>query len=156
MDQLDAFDRKILAAVQSDARLTNVELAERVHLSASQCARRLQRLEEIGAITAYRAVLDARMIGLGIIGIVTVKLDRQVKENIRAFQDEVMARPEIIECISITGEGDYELRVAAADLHGFSRFLLDVIVPMPGVSSTRSSIILDHVKSMAGLPVAEA
>jgi Lrp/AsnC family leucine-responsive transcriptional regulator len=83
-----------------------------------------------------------------------VKLDRQVKDNIAKFQSEVMARPEIIECISITGEGDYELRVAAADLHAFSRFLLDVIVPMPGISSTRSSIILEHVKSLVGLPVA--
>jgi Lrp/AsnC family leucine-responsive transcriptional regulator len=82
-----------------------------------------------------------------------VTLERRAKRNIREFQKAVRARPEIIECISITGEGDYQLRVATADLQGFSRLLLDVIVPMLGVSSTRSSIVLDYVKDMAELPI---
>ena len=156
MDGLDAFDRRILAALQGDGRLSNVALADIVHLSPSQCARRLARLEEIGAIRGYRALVDAAAIGLGIIGIVTVTLDKRIKSNIAEFQDAVRMRPEIVECLSITGEGDYQLRIATRSLQDFSRFLMETLLPMPGVASTRSSIILQHVKPMAGLPVPEA
>jgi Lrp/AsnC family leucine-responsive transcriptional regulator len=153
MTSLDTFDRRIIAALQEDARLSNVALAEVAHLSPSQCARRLARLEEDGVIRGYRAVVDPHRLGLGIIGIVAVTLDKRVKQNIADFHAAVRARPEIVECLSLTGEGDYQLRVAMPDLHAFSQFLMEVVLPMPGVTSTRSSIILDQVKPMASLPL---
>lgn len=153
MVSLDAFDRRILAALQEDARLSNVALAEIAHLSPSQCARRLARLEQEGVIQGYRALVDPQALGLGIIGIVAVTLDKRVKQNIADFHTAVRARPEIVECLSLTGEGDYQLRIAMPDLQAFSRFLMEVVLPMPGVTSTRSSIILDQVKRMASLPM---
>lgn len=153
MVSLDTFDRRILAALQEDARLSNVALAEIAHLSPSQCARRLARLEQEGVIQGYRALVDPHSLGLGIIGIVAVTLDKRVKQNIADFHSAVQARPEIVECLSLTGEGDYQLRIAVPDLHAFSRFLMEVVLPMPGVTSTRSSIILDQVKRMAALPL---
>ena len=127
MAELDDFDRKILAALQRDGRMTNVALAEIVALSPSQCARRLQRLEEIGAIRGYGAFLDAEAL--------------------------VRLRPEIVECLAITGDGDFQLRIVARDLASFSRFLLEVIIPMPGIATTRSHIVLDQVKSTHALPI---
>lgn len=153
MISLDAFDRRILAALQEDARLSNVALAELVHLSPSQCARRVARLEQEGVVQGYRALVDPHALGLGIIGIVAVTLDKRVKQNIADFHAAVRARPEIVECLSLTGEGDYQLRIAMPDLHAFSQFLMEVVLPMPGVTSTRSSIILDQVKRMASLPM---
>jgi Lrp/AsnC family leucine-responsive transcriptional regulator len=153
MLSLDLFDRRILAALQADARLSNVALAETAHLSPSQCARRVARLEEGGAIRGYRALVDPDALGLGIIGIVAVTLDKRLKQTIAAFHDAVRRRPEIVECLSLTGEGDYQLRIVMADLHAFSQFLMEVVLPMPGVTSTRSSIILEQVKQMAALPV---
>jgi Lrp/AsnC family leucine-responsive transcriptional regulator len=153
MLSLDLFDRRILAALQADARLSNVALAETAHLSPSQCARRVARLEEGGAIRGYRALVDPDALGLGIIGIVAVTLDKRLKQTIAAFHDAVRRRPEIVECLSLTGEGDYQLRIVMADLHAFSQFLMEVVLPMPGVTSTRSSIILEQVKRMAALPV---
>ena len=156
MIALDAFDRRLLRALQEDARLSHVALAEIALLSPSQCARRLARLEEAGVLQGYRALVDPVALGLGIIGIVTVTLDKQVKEKIADFHRAVKARPEIVECLSLTGEGDYQLRVAMPDLQAFSRFLMEILLPMPGVVSTRSSIILEQVKRMAPLPVPES
>jgi Lrp/AsnC family leucine-responsive transcriptional regulator len=153
MIALDSFDHQILAALQGDARLSHVALAEIAHLSPSQCARRVARLEGEGVIQGYRALVDPDALGLGIIGIVAVTLDKRTKDNILDFHAAVRARPEIVECLSLTGEGDYQLRVAVPDLHAFSQFLMEVVLPMPGVTSTRSSIILGQVKRMASLPV---
>jgi Lrp/AsnC family transcriptional regulator, leucine-responsive regulatory protein len=155
MIPFDAFDRRILRALQDDARLSNVALAGIALLSPSQCARRVARLEAEGAIQGYRALVDPRALGLGIIGIVTVTLDKRIKQNIADFHRAATARPEIVECLSLTGEGDYQLRIAVPDLQAFSRFLMETLLPMPGVVSTRSSIILDQVKRMASLPVPE-
>jgi Lrp/AsnC family transcriptional regulator, leucine-responsive regulatory protein len=155
MTELDMFDRRILAALQHDGRMTSVALAERVHLSASQCARRVQRLEEMGVIRAYRAVLDPAALGLGIAGLVNLSLEKHAKANIQEFQRRIVAQPAIVECLSVTGDADYQLRVAARDLKEFSSLLMDAIVPMPGVSTMHSSIILDEVKPLGGLPIAE-
>jgi len=153
MTELDLFDRRILAALQEDGRMTSVALAERVHLSASQCARRVQRLEEAGVIRGYRAVLDPTALGLGIAGLVSVSLENHARSNIEELHRQIAARTAIVECLSMTGDSDYQLRIVARDLREFSTLLMESIVPMPGVSTTRSSIILEHVKPFAALPI---
>ena len=155
MPALDLFDRRILAALQQDGRVTSVALAEIVHLSPSQCARRVQRLEEAGVIRSYRAVLDPEALGLGIAGVVSLSLETHAKSNIQELHRQIAARPAIVECVAVTGEADYQLRVVARDLKEFSAILMDAIVPMPGVSTTRSSIILEQVKPFAALPIPE-
>lgn len=156
MLELDEFDRKILAALQKDGRITNVALADVVALSPSQCARRLQRLEEGGAVRGYGAFLDPAVLGLGITALVTVTLEKHARANIREFRDIVMRRPEIVECLAITGDGDFQLRIVARDLTSFSQFLMDVVIPMPGVATTRSHIVLEQVKSTTALPITAA
>jgi Lrp/AsnC family leucine-responsive transcriptional regulator len=155
MEPLDRYDRRILAVLQRDARVSNVTLAEAVHLSPSQCARRVQRLEEIGAIRGYRAQLDPAAVGLGITAIVTVTLEKHARTNVQGFMDQVAGCAEITECLSITGDGDFLLRVACHDLAAFSRFLMDVLMPMPGVATTRSSIVLASLKEATALPIGE-
>ncbi len=154
MIELDDFDRKILAALQKDGRITNVALAEVAALSPSQCARRLQRLEEGGAVRGYGAFLDPAALGLGITALVTVTLEKHARANIKGFRDVVMRCPEIVECLAITGDGDFQLRIVARDLSSFSQFLMDVVIPMPGVATTRSHIVLEQVKSTTALPIA--
>jgi Lrp/AsnC family transcriptional regulator, leucine-responsive regulatory protein len=154
MIELDLFDRRILAALQQDGRMTSVALSELVHLSASQCARRVQRLEEAGIIRGYRAVIDPSALGLGIAGVVSLSLEKHAKANIQELHRQIATCPQIVECLSVTGDNDYQLRVVARDLREFSGLLMDAIVPMPGVSTTRSSIILEQVKPFAALPIA--
>ena len=155
MINLDLFDRRILAALQRDGRMTSVALAELVHLSASQFARRVQRLEEAGIIRAYRAVLDPAALGLGIAGVVNLSLEKHAKANIQELQAQILARAAIVECLSVTGDADYQLRVVARDLKEFSALLMDAIVRMPGVSTMHSSVILQEVKPFAALPIPE-
>jgi len=153
MTEIDLFDRRILAALQQDGRMTSVALAELVHLSASQCARRVQRLEEAGVIRGYRAVLDPNALGLGIAGLVSLSLEGHAKANMDELHRRIAGQPAIVECLSMTGDSDYQLRIVARDLREFSALLMESIVPMPGVSTTRSSIILEHVKPFAALPI---
>ena len=155
MADLDFFDRRILAALQQDGRMTSVALAGHVHLSASQCARRVQRLEEAGIIRCYRAVLDPQTLGLGIAGLVNLSLEKHAKANMQEFQRQIALQPAVVECLSVTGAADYQLRVVAHDLKEFSTLLMDAIVPLPGVSTMHSSIILEEVKPFAALPVAD-
>ncbi len=156
MLDLDDFDRKILAALQKDGRITNVALAEAVALSPSQCARRMQRLEEAGAVKGYGAFLNPAALGLGITALVTVTLEKHARANIREFREIVLGRAEIVECLAITGDGDFQLRIVAKDLASFSQFLMDVVIPMPGVATTRSHIVLEQVKSTTALPIPAA
>ena len=155
MADLDLFDRRVLAALQEDGRMTSVALAELVHLSASQCARRVQRLEELAVIRGYRAVLDPGALGLGIAGVVSLSLEKHAIANIQELQRQIAQQRAIVECLSVTGDSDYQLRIVARDLREFSTLLMHSIVPMPGVSTTRSSIILEHVKPFAALPIPE-
>ncbi len=153
MAELDDFDRKILAALQRDGRMSNVALSEVVALSPSQCARRLQRLEEIGAIRGYGAFLDPQALGFGIMALVTVTLEKHARADIKEFRDLVLRRPENVECLAITGDGDFQLRIVARDLPSFSRFLMEAIIPMPGVATTRSHIVLEQIKDTHELPI---
>src|SRR5580704_4622233 len=127
MIELDLFDRRILAALQRDGRMTSIALAEQVHLSASQCARRVQRLEEAGVIRSYRAVLNPAALGLGIAGVVNLSLEKHAIANIEELQRQIVARPAIVECLSVTGDSDYQLRIVARDLQEFSTLLMHSI-----------------------------
>ena len=153
MIDLDAYDLNILRALQGDARLSNVALSERVNLSPSQCSRRLQRLEREGAIAGYGVRLDQAALGLDVIALVNVTLERQGEAPATRFHAAVRAMPEVLECLLVTGDADYQLRVIAPTLQAFSGFVLERLMKLPGVAAIRSSIVLDAVKPMGPLPL---
>ena len=150
---LDRMDISILECVQEDARLTNVQLSERVNLSATQCHRRLKRMEEQGYIKRYGAVLDMTALGLDVTAMVNVTLESHHEDPARSFVREIQRLPEIMECWSVAGDSDYQLRVVATDLKAFSRFIMDSLMPLPMVTSVRSRILLEEVKGAGGLPL---
>ncbi len=151
---LDRTDRKILELLQKDGRLTNLELAHKVHLSPSPALRRVRALEEAGLIKQYVALLDAEKIGLGLLAYVTVKLEKKGKMPIDSFSRAVQSWPEVVACYSMTGDMDYLLRVHVADLQHFSRFMMDSLLKHPGVLDTTSSFALERLKDTTALPLA--
>lgn len=155
MPALDAIDRRILRELQKDGRLSNVELAERVGLSASPCLRRLRLLEEAGVIRGYTALVDQRQVGMPISVFVSVKLDRQREEELARFEDAVRRCPEVLECYLMTGTRDYLLRVVAKDLADYERFLKSTLTRIAGVASIESSFALAQVKYSQSLPLGE-
>ena len=150
---LDRTDLLLLAELQHDGRLTNTELAERVHLSASACLRRVQRLERDGVIAGYRAEVDPERVGLGLQAFVRVQLRQHDAETVAAFASFVNAWDEVVACHALTGDMDYLLQVAVRDLEHFSRFLLDRLLNEAGVADVNSSFVLRTVKAMRGLPL---
>ncbi|RRJ84832.1 Lrp/AsnC family transcriptional regulator [Aestuariirhabdus litorea] len=150
---LDRYDLRIIHELQRDARLSHVTLSERVSLSPSQCARRLQRLEEEGVITGYHAQVNAPLLGLDVVALININLEKHRDNITAAFEEAVRQRPEITECLLVTGEGDYELRVVARNLQAFSSFITDQLMKMPGVASIRSNIQLCQIKSSPLLPL---
>lgn len=151
--QLDAFDRKLLALLQGDARLTNNELAERVNLSASQCSRRRQRLEDDGLIRGYRAVLDRERLGFPLVNIVTVTLSTHNRNNAQRFRDLVARLPEVLEAHALTGEMDYILKVVTPDLRSLSAFVNDELLPHESVQHVKTAIVLETLKETGALPL---
>ena len=153
MYSLDAIDLRILRAMQTDARMTNVELAEQVGLSQSPCLRRVRKLEELGVIASHVTLLDQNAVGLPVSVFLQVSLERQVEDALRVFEAAVARWPEVMECYLMTGDADYVLRVVAADLAAYERFLMDRLTRVPGVSSIRSSFALKQVVNKTALPV---
>jgi DNA-binding Lrp family transcriptional regulator len=151
---LDAIDRKILALLQENARLSNVELADAVGLSPSPCLRRVRELEHAGVIRRYVTLLDPARVGLPVSIFVNVTLERQVEQALERFEAAILKRPEVMECYLMTGDADYLLRVVTADLSAYERFLMDHLTRVPGVSSIKSSFALKQVKYRTALPVA--
>ncbi len=150
---LDAIDRRILARLQDNARLTNVELAEAVGLSPSPCLRRVRELETSGIIRRYVALIDAAAVGLPVSVFVNVSLERQVESALQRFEAAILKRPEVMECYLMTGDADYLLRVVTADLSAYERFLIEHLTRVPGVASIKSSFALKQVKYRTALPV---
>ncbi|MBB4019735.1 DNA-binding Lrp family transcriptional regulator [Chelatococcus caeni] len=150
---LDGFDWRLLHALQEDASLTNAGLAERVGLSASQVSRRRQKLEEAGIIRGYRVDLDGRRLGLGVTVFVHVTLNTHSRDNARRFRDLVRRTPSVLEGHALTGEADYLLKLAVADLGELSLVINDVLLPDPSVARVRSEIVLETLKEAAGLPL---
>jgi Lrp/AsnC family leucine-responsive transcriptional regulator len=150
---LDATDRKILAELQADGRLSNQELAERIALSPSPCLRRVRALERAGVIRRYAALLDALQVGLGLLAYVSVKLEKRGKMPVDQFTRAVDSWPEVIECHSMTGDMDYLMRVQVEDLEHYSRFVMDKLLKQPGVIDIRTNFVLERVKETTALPL---
>ena len=150
---LDAIDRRILGALQDDARIANNELAARVGLSPAPCLRRVRALEETGVIRRHVSLVDPGAVGLPVSVFVSISLERQVEEALKRFERAVLTRPEVMECYLMTGDADYLLRVVCADLAAYERFVLEHLAKAPGVSSIRSSFALKQVKYSTALPL---
>ncbi|MGE0281162.1 MAG: Lrp/AsnC family transcriptional regulator [Rhizobiaceae bacterium] len=150
---IDQFDRKILALLQTDARLTNNDLSERVNLSPSQCSRRRQRLEEDGFVRGYRAVLDRDRLGFGLVNVVTVTLATHNRDNARRFAELIRNLPEVQEAHALTGEMDYILKVVTRDLKALSEFVNGVLLPHDSVQHVKTAIVLETLKETSALPL---
>jgi Lrp/AsnC family transcriptional regulator, leucine-responsive regulatory protein len=150
---LDAIDCRIVAELQSDGRLSNVELAEKVGLSPSPCLRRVKRLEQEGYIEGYRAVLRRDRVGLGFSVFVGVKLDGHANERALAFEKAVIEMPEVVACHLVSGEADYFLEVVVPDLADYQRFLVGKLLDLPIVREVRSNIAIQTLKAGAPLPL---
>ncbi|MFQ5619271.1 MAG: Lrp/AsnC family transcriptional regulator [Rhodospirillales bacterium] len=151
--QLDAIDRRILGHLQDNARISNVDLAARVGISASPCWRRVRELEESGVISGYVTLIDAASVGLMVSVFVSVSLEKQVERQLEVFQNAVRERPEVMECYLMTGEADFLLRVVVPDLMAYERFLMDHLTRVPGIASIKSSFALKQVKYRTALPL---
>ncbi len=150
---LDRYDIAILRALQQDARLSNAELAARIGLSAAPTWRRVRWLEEQAFITGYRAEIDRRKIGLGVLAFVRIDADRNTAAATREVEEAIRRIPEVISCHYISGSGTFELQVMATDLDAFSRFALDVLLNLPHVKDLHTSFSLGEVKSGGALPL---
>ena len=150
---LDKIDRRILMELQSDGRIANVALAERVGLTPSPCLRRVKWLEEEGVIRRYGAVSDAKQGGLGIACFISVTLERNVEQVLEVFEAAISERPEILECWPVTGEADFLLKVVTADLGAYERFMRDHLLRVQGISSTQTSFLLTPIKNETALPL---
>jgi Lrp/AsnC family leucine-responsive transcriptional regulator len=153
ISDLDPIDCRIVAALQSDGRLSNVELAEQVGLSASPCLRRVKRLEQEGYIEGYRAALRRDRVGLGFSAFVGVKLDGHANARALSFEQAVMEMPEVVACHLVSGEADYFLEVVVPDLADYRRFLVDKLLELPIVREVRSNIAIQTLKAGAPLPL---
>ncbi|PRC94200.1 Transcriptional regulator [Solimicrobium silvestre] len=165
---LDKIDRKILAILQADGRLSNQEVAERVNLSSSPCLRRIKRLEELGVIRQYVALLDPSKIGLGLLAYVNVRLEKHSDAPASTlgratsassprsdFAASVAQWPEIVACYAMTGEMDYLLRVHVENMDHFSRFMMETLLRHPAVLDVKSSFALSQIKETTALPLTQ-
>ncbi|WP_072386149.1 Lrp/AsnC family transcriptional regulator [Hyphomicrobium sp. CS1BSMeth3] len=150
---LDDIDRRIVAELQADARLSNIELADRVGLSASPCLRRVRRLSDEGVIAGYRAVLHRNRVGLGLTVFLAVKIDRHANERALDFEHAVTAMPEVVGCHLVAGEADYFLEVVVPDMECYQQFLVGKLLELPIVRDVRSSIAIQSLKADAPLPL---
>jgi Lrp/AsnC family leucine-responsive transcriptional regulator len=151
---MDEIDRKILVALQEDGRISLSDLAVRVNLSPSPCLRRVRRLERAGIIARYVAVLDQAKVGLPVSVFVSIKLESQRVEALERFKKAIAKWPEVLECYLMTGPRDYLLRIVAADLEAYERFLKQKLTRVDGVASIESSFALEQAKYSHVLPIA--
>ena len=152
-EDLDAIDLQILDTLQADAKLPNVELAARVHLSPSPCLARVRALEERGIIRRYATLLDPLAIGLSVSVFIQISLEKQARKSLEIFESAIRQRPEVMECYLMSGDADYLLRVVVPDVQALERFILDKLTPIPGIASIRSSFALKQVKYETALPL---
>ncbi|UUC51341.1 Lrp/AsnC family transcriptional regulator [Pseudomonas citronellolis] len=151
--KLDAYDHRILAALQCDGRLSNVQLAEAIGLSPSPCLRRVRLLEEAGVIRRYGADLDRDQVGLGLTVFVGIKVERHHEEQAEAFRRAVVDLPEVISVHLVSGESDFLLQVVVPDLRAYEHFLTGTLLKLPGVSDIRSNFAISTLKESAPLPL---
>ena len=152
--ELDRYDRHILEVLQTEGRLSNQELADRIGLSPSPCLRRVRALEEAGLITGYRALVDAKKLGLSLMALLHISMDKHTPERFANFEKKVAAQPEVLECLLITGqEADYQLKVIIRDMDAYQELLLNRITRIQGVTGVHSSFVLRKVVDKTAVPV---
>jgi Lrp/AsnC family leucine-responsive transcriptional regulator len=155
--ELDAIDRRILRALQTDGRQTYDQLATQVGLSASAVLRRVKRLEDEGAIAGVVALVPAERVGLSLTAYLNVRLEKRsgvgMRTPLEAFRAAVQSWPEVVECAALTGDMDYLLRVVVADMAHYARFISDTLLAHPSVQDCRTSFVLERVKSTTALPL---
>lgn len=152
--QLDRYDRHILQILQQEGRVSNQELADRVGLSPSPCLRRVRALEESGLIAGYRAILDARQLGLTLMALLHISMDRHTPERFENFDRTVRTLPEVLECLLVTGQdADYQLKVVVKDMDAYQDLLLNKITRIEGVTGAHSSFVLRQIVNQTALPI---
>jgi len=151
--QLNTIDLRILAELQRDGSLTNVELARRVHLSPSPCLARVKALEAAGVIERYVALASAKLLGLGLSVFISISLKEQSKQALAEFERRIAEHDEVMECYLMTGDSDYLIRVAVPDIPALERFILEQLTPIPGIEKIRSSFALKQVRYKTALPL---
>lgn len=153
MATLDSIDRRLLAELQAEGRVTNVDLARRVGLTAPPCLRRVRALEEAGVIKGYHAELDAASLGFTITVFAMVSLKSQAEEDLRAFENHIKSLPEVRECHMLNGEIDFILKIVSKDLQSFQEFLTSKLTPAPNVASVKTSLTIRTAKNEPGVPL---
>ncbi|HEY0959717.1 MAG TPA: Lrp/AsnC family transcriptional regulator [Novosphingobium sp.] len=153
MASLDQIDRQLLAELQDDGRMTNVELAQRVGLTAPPCLRRVRALEDAGIIRGYHADLDTSKLGFAITVFALVSLKSQAEESLRQFEDHMRTLPEVRECHMLNGEIDFILKIVSRDLQSFQEFLTSKLTPAPNVASVKTSLTIRTAKQLPGVPL---
>jgi DNA-binding Lrp family transcriptional regulator len=153
MATLDRIDRQLLAELQKEGRVTNVDLAKRVGLTAPPCLRRVRTLEEDGVIRGYHADLDPSKLGFAITVFAMVSLRSQAEEDLRAFENHIKALPEVRECHMLNGEIDFILKIVSRDLQSFQEFLTSKLTPAPNVASVKTSLTIRTAKHEPGVPL---
>jgi DNA-binding Lrp family transcriptional regulator len=150
---LDSIDLKILTELQADGALSNIELARRIHLSPSPCLARVRALEAAGVIDRYVAIANAKALGLGLNVFINISLKSQSKEALAHFEQRISEHDEVMECYLMTGDSDYLIRVAVADIAALEKFILEQLTPIPGIEKIRSSFALKQVRYKTALPI---
>lgn len=150
---LDQTEIKLLKLLQDDARLTNQALADQVGMSASPCWRRVHKLEEEGVIEGYRAVLNRKKIGLGVMVFIRVVIDSHSEAEAKKFEEEVIALEDVVACYSIGGDADFLLQVVAADLDTYADFAMSVVRRLPVIKEMQSMFVLKEIKPLVRYPI---
>lgn len=151
---MDRIDARILQLLQHNSAISNVELAEQVGLSPSPCSRRVKALEERGLIAGYRAHLDAKRLGLDLMALIHISMDRHTPDRFEEFESRVRACPEVLECYLITGQSaDYVVKVLVQDMNAYQTFLLGTLTRIDGVSGVHSSFVMRKVVDRTALPL---
>jgi len=154
--ELDRTDKRILKELQANGRISNQELADRVGLSPSPCLRRVKQLEEDGIIEGYVGMVNASKLGLKMMALIQIRMDRHTPERFDEIEKTLRDYPQVMECILITGQtADYQVKVIVKDMEEYQDFLLNKITPLPGVSDVHSSFVLRQVIYKTALPIAE-
>ncbi len=151
--RLDATDWRILRELQTDGRLTNVALAQRVGLSPPPCLRRVQALESAGFIRGYHAVIDEALTGFEVTAFALVTLRAQGEAELREFENLLLTWPAVREAFMLAGEADYILKCVATDMTAFQAFVLDVLTPVPNIASVKTTLVLRRAKNEPGVPI---
>ncbi|QWE00222.1 Lrp/AsnC family transcriptional regulator [Polynucleobacter sp. JS-Mosq-20-D10] len=151
--KLDTIDIRILNELQNDSSHSNVELAKRVHLSPSPCLMRVKALKDKGVIRNYVALADPKILGLGLNVFISISLKEQSKEALAQFEQRISEHDEVMECYLMTGDSDYLIRVAVADMDALEKFILEQLTPIPGIEKIRSSFALKQVRYKTALPL---